>query len=100
MTPTLYDEAITFFRKRERSAHAAYQERIKDMVDDFDLEIWHDAADSRGAWLNTHNAAVTAFNATPCQHTTAERSHEAQRCACCWIISTYIRLTTKENDDE
>ena len=100
MTPTLYDEAITFFRNRERSAHAAYQERIKDMVDDFDLEIWHSAADSRGAWRNAVDDILKACTATPCQHTTAQRSHQAQRCACCWTISTYIRLTTKENDDE
>ena len=103
MTPTLLEEAQQHLQAREQSAYTAYKDSIDAMVSNGTdlLTAWHDAADDRTAWLNTHDAAMTAINATPCQHTTAQRSHEAQRCACCWTISTYIRVSEpKENDDD
>ena len=93
--PTLLQEAQQYLQARELSAYTAYKDSIDVTVSDGAdlLTAWHDAADLRTAWLSTHDAAATAANATPCAHRVSERAHHAQHCACCWTISTYIRLS-------
>jgi hypothetical protein len=99
MTPTT-PFVITFFQEREAAAYSAYQDSINAMVSDDTelLGVWHDASDMRTDWLSAYDDATKALDATPCQHTAAERSHEAQRCDWCWTISTYIRLTTPKGE--
>ena len=101
MTPTLYDEALTYLRQRETSTYSAYDAVIKQLVANWTLDDWHLARDLHEVWRHARIDAARADKAQPCTHTTAERSHEAQRCGCCWTISTYIRLSEpKENDDD
>ena len=103
MTLTLTDEVLQLFQDNELSAYQAYQSSLKDMVGDGgDLSTsWHDTADLRHDWRLAYADWKRALAATPCFHAAAERHNQAQRCDWCWMISTYIRLTTpKENDNE
>ena len=102
MTPSLLQEALTYLNQRALDALAAYDISMQLIVNDgWTLTKWHTVEDLNNAWIAARIDAGRAAKAEPCQHTTAQRSHEAQRCQCCWTISTYIRLSEpKENDNE
>lgn len=96
--PSLLQEAQQYLQAREVESQSAYLDRINDMVEGFRMSTWDDARDLNSDWNQAYDDLQRAEQATLCQHATAQRSHEAQRCGCCWTISTYIRLTTpKEN---
>ena len=99
--PTLAQEARSFFQAREEAEHAAYQERVKNLTLDYSDTGWFAAADMRRDWRQAYADWSRALAAVPCTHRLAERSHEAQRCEFCWMLSTYSRLSTpKENDND
>ena len=102
MTPTtLYDEALAWFQTRATDALSAYDQLIDDLVTDgWTYDKWGTARDLHEDWRNARIDWARADKATPCTHTLAERSHEAQRCDWCWMLHTYSRLTQKENDGD
>ena len=99
LTPTLGQEAQEFFTTREDDTRVAYEEQINFLVEHWTAGGWHKARDLREDWRNAHLDWKRALAATPCSHRLAERSHMAQRCNWCWLLSTYSRLQ-KENDND
>ena len=103
MTPTLGQEAQTFFQEREHYTHKVYTARLKTLaIDPYIKEpaMWHEARDLRHDWQLAYADWKRAMAATPCDHRVAERAHESQRCSWCWLISTYSRLSTQEIEDD
>lgn len=96
-------EFLTFFGKREIKAHDVYMDCLGDLVDNYSDAGWHEARELRFARdyaTALLDAATHACLTGPCTHTLPERSHEAQRCSWCWMMTTYSRLSTpKENED-
>ena len=100
MTPTLTQEARTFFQEREDDTHTVYTNCLKYLAPD-DLPGFWDCYELRREWQQAHADWKHALAATPCTHQPVERQHTAQRCDYCWMISTYVRLSTpKEIEDD
>ena len=102
--PTLSAEAREFFRKREDETYTLYNNCLKSMPGyasfKRDITPWNEAADLRQSWRLAHADWKRALATTPCTHRVAERSHEAQRCDWCWMLSTYSRLSTPKEDED
>ena len=102
--PTLAQEAREFFREREDTTYKTYQNYLGSMVNasaTCTVGEWHDAEDLRLDWELAHADWKRALATTPCTHRLVERQHTAQRCDYCWMISTYVRLSTpKEIEDD